>query len=162
MDSQGKIVLPLEDNGLYVVLYRQDVDNKWHWSFYLQRYSRQGWIMHATRPTGFWFYQKRTSTTVAFSDSVVSILKIAIIPADYHDALANRIAEVPLEDTQRYGAFTCRTWLLRAIDELNDEGHISLKLGTTSQHIEQEASLKAANAAALGQRMLENSSHSLA
>lgn len=44
-----------------------------------------------------------------------------------------------MEYTERFGPITCRTWLLRALQELDDEGYISIKPGYSVEDIKEEA-----------------------
>ena len=49
---------------------------------------------------------------------------------------------------ERWGPLTCRTWLLRTLSELDDEGYISIKPAATVEEVEEEAlSLAGSNAA---------------
>ena len=127
-------ILRLEVNGLYVLLSEQEVSNRWHWALYLHRGPSQGWTFHITRPTGFWFYDYRTSESVIYSDEVITALKIAVIDPDMHTILRDRLAQVPLEDTRRFGVLTCRTWLLQVLEKLDNEGHISITLGSAVEY----------------------------
>lgn len=158
--GEGRI-LPLEVNGLYILLTDQGVADKWHWVLYLHRAMSRGWTLHCTRPTGFWFFEQRTSETVIFSLSVVTAIKIAVMSPSMQEALRDRVAEVPLEDTQRFGTLTCRTWLLRAVDELDSEGYISLKHGSRVEDVEHEAKDAAAIAALTREATVQHSIYSI-
>jgi len=50
-----------------------------------------------------------------------------------------------MESTQRFGSLTCRTWLLRALQELDDEGYVSIKPGYRVEDLEDEATAAATN-----------------
>lgn len=130
-------VLKLDINGLYILLTQQSVDNKWHWGLYLRRGVSKGWIFQSRRlpATG--------CTTVIYSERIVVALKVAVIPPDMHQPLRGRLgvrqAGVKMEYTERFGPITCRTWLLRALQELDDEGYISIKPGYSVEDIKEEA-----------------------
>lgn len=159
---QRRPILFLEINGLYVLLSEQGVGNRWHWCLYLHIGISRGWIFHITRPTNFWLYDQRNSLSVIYSDEIVTAVRVAVIHPDLHVPLRDRLSHVPLDDTQRFGGLTCRTWLLRALDELDNEGYISISGGSTVEDIENEAKESATNSVATNQPRVENSNYSLA
>lgn len=63
------------------------------------------------------------------------------------DALKERVKAVPLEDTERWGELTYRTWVLRVLEELDAEGWISVRVGSTVEDVEAEVKDGAAAAA---------------
>ena len=131
--------LSLDVNGLYILLRDQGLENEWLWGFYLHRGLSDGWIFYVSRPADSWLYDHRTSRTVVYSLSIAAALRIGVIEPLMHETLRDRIGRVPLENTERFGDLTCRTWLLRAVGDLDNEGYISLLRGTTVEDIEQEA-----------------------
>ncbi|KAL5353087.1 hypothetical protein ACLOAV_001117 [Pseudogymnoascus australis] len=115
-------MLAYQENGLYIVLYNQDTPGQWHWTLYLHLGHLKGVIMHAVKDKeGRWQYDKRPSDTVAISQNVAYSLKIAVIEPVLQAALINRTAQVPIQDTRRFGALTCRTWVLSALNKLDNE-----------------------------------------
>ncbi|OAA57235.1 hypothetical protein ISF_07156 [Cordyceps fumosorosea ARSEF 2679] len=136
-------ILPLDENGLYILLSDQDRKYHWHWSLYLHREMLSGSTFHIARPSAAvpWRYEDVEVRNIIFSLSVTLALKIAIIPPDMDGPLRDRLARVPMgvADTKRWGPLTCRTWLLRALSELDDEGYISIKPSATVEEVEAEA-----------------------
>ncbi|KAK8147490.1 hypothetical protein G3M48_001532 [Beauveria asiatica] len=155
----AETVLDLDINGLYILLSEQGLAYRWHWGLYLHKEKEWGYAMHITRPSDAvpWRYEDREVRNVIFSISVTIALKIAVILPDMDDALRGRIARVPVDDaadanaaaaTKRWGQLTCRTWLLRTLSELDDEGYISIRPAATVEEVEQEAlSLAGSNTA---------------
>ncbi|KFY36098.1 hypothetical protein V494_05323 [Pseudogymnoascus sp. VKM F-4513 (FW-928)] len=156
--------LPYEPSGLYVLLYKQKKPTEWHWTLYLHQSIGKGIEVHAVtdKNTGRWIIDRRNTDRIVTSGSLIYALKVGIINPDSHEIVAARIAEVPMGDTEEFGKFTCRTWVLRAIQDIQDEGRISIKLFHTIQHIEQEAINGAANATTLDVRTLQKSDHTSA
>lgn len=134
-------ILKLDENGLYILLSEQTIQYHWHWALYLHRQSTEGLAFHITRETAAdpWAYEGRSVKNVIFSIKITAALKIAIVPPDMHDAFSNRVAQMALEETERFKPLTCRTWLLQAVYELDNEGYIAVKPGTRVEDIEAEA-----------------------
>ncbi|EJP67174.1 uncharacterized protein BBA_03748 [Beauveria bassiana ARSEF 2860] len=113
-------ILDLDINGLYILLSEQGLAYRWHWGLYLHKEKERGYALHITWP----------------SDAVLAV------PVD-DAADANAAAA-----RERWGPLTCRTWLLRTLSELHDEGYISIKPAATVEEVEEEAlSLAGSNAA---------------
>ncbi|OBT51282.1 hypothetical protein VE04_07259 [Pseudogymnoascus sp. 24MN13] len=149
-------------HGLYILLSKQTTPDTWHWGLYLHC-GPNGWVFHITRVADKWFFDKHLSSNIIYSLSLVAALKIAILDTPgILEALGGRLAEVPLEETTRFRPLTCRTWLLRAVHDLDTEGFISLKLGTTVENLEAEAQGKALRAARNETTTIDNSSFSIA
>ncbi|KFY92315.1 hypothetical protein V498_05038 [Pseudogymnoascus sp. VKM F-4517 (FW-2822)] len=130
-------------NGLYILLSKQEIPDTWHWGLYLHG-GPNGWVFHITRIADMWIFDKHLSPNIIHSMSMEAALKIAVLDDPrMRQALNDRISTVPLEDTARFGRLTCRTWVLRAIYELDTEGYISLKPGATVEELEAEAKGKA-------------------
>ncbi|KFZ09809.1 hypothetical protein V501_05475 [Pseudogymnoascus sp. VKM F-4519 (FW-2642)] len=149
-------------HGLYILLSEQNTPDTWHWGLYLHC-GPNGWVYHITRVADGWFFDKHLSTNIIYSLSMVAALKIAVIEhPETIEALGDRLTQVPLMETTRFRPLTCRTWLLRAVNDLDNEGFISLKVGTTVENLETEAEGKAVRAARNRIRTVDNSSLSLA
>lgn len=137
--------LAVQDNGLYVLLSLQGKPGKWHWGLYLHL-PDGGWIFHAIKHAGTtaYTYIHRTSPNVDRSIRVVAGLRVAQIDdAEMRDALRAFLGRTepgfPFESRNQFGRLTCRTWVLEALDRLNQAGHISIQPDRTPQHIEDEA-----------------------
>ncbi|EGX89805.1 hypothetical protein CCM_08058 [Cordyceps militaris CM01] len=146
--------LHLDVNALYVVLSTQSAGNACHWVLYLHISPRRGWAFHITNlASPHWEYRcDEACDDMAASQTVVAAVKVAadLVP-EMHDALRARLGRdarpvVRLEDTPRFGRLTCRTWLLQALYELDNEGYISVLPGYAVHDVAEEAaSLAAAN-----------------
>ncbi len=137
--------LAVQENALYVILSKQGKPGKWHWGLYLHL-PGGGWIFHATKHSGTtaYTYAHRTSPNLQRSVEVVAGLRVAQIDdAEMRDALRAFLGVTepgfPFEPRNQYGRLTCRTWVLEALDRLNQAGHISIQPDRSPQHIEQEA-----------------------
>lgn len=137
----ARTILKLEPDGLYILLSEQELPQHWHWGLYLHKTQTEGMAFHITRPSDLypWKYEARKIQNIIFSVSITVALKIAVVSGDMHEVLQDRLAQVAIEENERFGALTCRTWLLEAVAELDDEGYISIKPGATIEQIETEA-----------------------
>ena len=141
-------LLYLTPQTLYLLLSRQQVSLKWLWSLYIHvSLAKGGYTQHITRPEGFWFLDSRRTPDASYSADVVCALALSSVESELEDALKKRVKQVSLEDTERWGQLTCRTWLLRVLEELDAEGWISVRVGSTVEDVEAEAKDGAAAAA---------------
>ncbi|KAJ6787641.1 hypothetical protein PWT90_06627 [Aphanocladium album] len=134
-------------DGLYVVLSDQGANQPMHWGLYLHTGKERGLIFHIRNrqddPT--WFFEHKTSERMMQSQSVMVALKIAVLqPAAMHDALEKFMGTttetgISMEDPNRYGQLTCRTWVMLALYELDQHGYISIMPGYTIEDVEAEA-----------------------
>ncbi|OBT43060.1 hypothetical protein VE00_05505 [Pseudogymnoascus sp. WSF 3629] len=151
-------LLHLEPQTLYLVLSRQQVSLKWHWSLYIHvSLANGGYTLHITRPENSWFLDARRTPDASYNADIVCALALTWVEAELEDALKERVKQVPLEDTERWGKLTCRTWVLRVLEELDAEGWISVRVGSTVEDVEAEAKDGAAAAAGgQGDRVLRS------
>ncbi|KAL1873745.1 hypothetical protein Plec18167_006263 [Paecilomyces lecythidis] len=120
----------LDPNGLYILLSDIGAEFRFHWGLYLAKESAYGTIFHVINGphTGNkWEYQTKSSNRIPYSLNLLLAIKIAVIDPVLHDALAERLAQVPVRDSGRYGPVSCRVWLKEALEELDNEGYIALK-----------------------------------
>jgi hypothetical protein len=115
-----------------------------HWGLYLHQGGKTGWIFHVTNQSmaGDFFYDHRRSDTVVHSVSIRAALKVAVVRTDMMQrALRDRLARIDLGtwNTQDFGPLDCRSWVLRALHELDMEGYITIVLSRTVLDIEEEA-----------------------
>lgn len=76
-------------------------------------------------------------------------LALTWVESELEDALKERVKVILLEDTERWGELMCRTWVLRVLEELDAEGWISVRVGSTVEDVEAEAKDGTAAAAAV-------------
>ncbi|KFY45032.1 hypothetical protein V495_03140 [Pseudogymnoascus sp. VKM F-4514 (FW-929)] len=150
--------LHLEPQTLYLLLYCDEVSLKWHWSLYVHAsLTSGGYTLHITRPEEFWFLDARTITDASYSSDIVCAVALTWVESELEDALKERVKAVPLEYTTRWGELTCRTWVLRVLEELDMEGWISVRVGSTVEDVEAEVKNGAAAAATgIGDRVLRS------
>ncbi|KAJ4149968.1 hypothetical protein LMH87_010740 [Akanthomyces muscarius] len=140
------IQLHLDVNALYVILSTQSANNACHWALYLHIGPRLGWVFHITNMGCVsWEYRCDEATEMTCSATAVSAVKIADMTPEMHEALRQRIGldsrpAVKLQDTEQFGPLTCRTWLLQAPYELDNEGYISVLPGYSVKDVGEEAS----------------------
>ncbi|OBT85247.1 hypothetical protein VE02_05179 [Pseudogymnoascus sp. 03VT05] len=121
-------------NGLYIILSDIGNERQFYWGFYLATEPNSGIIYHVVNgpQTGYhWKYQTKKSHNVPSSVALLTGMKVAVIEPLVHEALGEKLATVPVEDSSRYGLITCRIWLKEALHILDDEGFIKL-IGTVS------------------------------
>lgn len=149
--QQNAPQLQLDVNALYIILSTQSTSNVWHWVLYLHISESLGWVFHITNLGSVtWEYHCHESTDMACSSTAISVVKVADMAPEMHEALQRRIGldgrpVVRLEDTDRFGRLSCRTWLLQVLYELDDEGYISVRPGYSIRDVEQEALALASN-----------------
>ncbi len=138
--------IKFERDGLYVVLSEQSQPGAWHWGLYLHTTKTGGWIFHIRnyRNDPTWFFEHKRSESIVFSFNIVVALRIAIItPEEMHGELQNFIGTtesgISMADPNQFGQLTCRTWVLQALYQLDQGGHISIIPGYTVRDIEQQA-----------------------
>ncbi|OBT62574.1 hypothetical protein VE03_07399 [Pseudogymnoascus sp. 23342-1-I1] len=151
-------LLHLEPQTLYLLLSRQQVSLKWHWSLYIHvSLTSGGYTLHITRPSGFWILDARRTPDASYSADIVCAVALSWVDSELEEALKERVKAVPLEETERWGELTCRTWVLRVLEELDAEGWISVRVGSTVEDVEVEVKDGGAAAAAgVGDRVVRS------
>ncbi|RDW84101.1 uncharacterized protein DSM5745_04427 [Aspergillus mulundensis] len=124
-------------NGLYILL--SDIGAEWqfHWGFYLATKPGEGRVYHLVNnieTNHKWEYRTRLSRGVPHSISLLVALKIAVMDPALHGALGDRLKAV-----SQTPPVTCRIWLKRALQDLDDEGYIKLKGGVDDIELEGES-----------------------
>lgn len=137
--------LVFDTNGLYVLLTDIGAELQFHWGFYLATRPEEGMVFHLINnasTNNVWKYQAKFSTGVPNSLNLLFALKIAVLDPALHTALGDRLAQIPVAPSPRYGPITCRVWLKEALSELDNEGFI--KLIKCVNKVEDEALMQAA------------------
>lgn len=152
VSSDPDAELRLDTDALYIVLTLQSTSNAWHWALYLHVRETYGLVFHISSlgARGIWEYRCDESRDMIYSQSAISVVKIADMGPEMHEALHRRIGlgsrpAIPLIDTVQFGRLTCRTWVLQALYELDNEGYISVRPGYSIRDLEQEALSLASN-----------------
>lgn len=131
--------ISFDTNGLYILLSDIGYERQFHWGFYLATGPEQGHVYHLVNnvDTGYeWKYKHGFTTNVPFSITLLAAVKIGVMDALLHNPLGERLKAV-----SQAQPITCRTWLMRALYDLDDEGYIKL-IGKLDE-IEIDAELKA-------------------
>ncbi|OAQ96044.1 hypothetical protein LLEC1_02747 [Akanthomyces lecanii] len=157
MSSDPGVQLHLDINALYIVLSTQSASKAWHWALYLHIGPRLGWVFYITNLGCVrWEYHCDEAADMAYSATAVSAVKIAEMVPEMHEALRRRIGldgrpAAKLQDTEQFGPLTCRSWLLQALYELDNEGYVSVLPGCSATDVGKEAS----SLASTNQHLLE-------
>ncbi|XWW98009.1 hypothetical protein V2A60_006005 [Cordyceps javanica] len=155
------VQLHLDVNALYIILSTQGANDACHWVLYLHISPCLGWVFHITNLGRMsWGYRCDESPDMAWTPTAVAAVKVAadMVP-EMHEALRGRLGldsrpVIKLEDTERFGPLDCRSWLLQALYELDNEGYISVLPGYSIEDVAEEASsLASANRSLLQQNM---------
>ncbi|KAL3479801.1 hypothetical protein BJX99DRAFT_61627 [Aspergillus californicus] len=143
--------ISFEPNGLYILL--SDLGSEWqfHWAFYLAMTAHSGRILHLINNIDtdhVWKYVSRFMVGVPKTSTLLVALKIAVMDPVLHEPLDSRLAAV-----SQAPPVTCRTWLRRALEILDDEGFI--KLTGCVEDLELEVESKAVGNRAMNCRTAE-------
>ncbi|KAJ5359608.1 uncharacterized protein N7496_012021 [Penicillium cataractarum] len=153
-----------EVNGLYILLTdRGENSFAFHWGFYLHQSGISGCIYHLINDDGpaSWRFDSRLSENVMFSQRLLAAIKIGVIDLVLHQALPDRLQEIPIAYSTRFHeSITCRVWLKEALFALDDEGYV--KLTRSVDEIEAEAKILAIQNKSMGQRTVSRSVGTLA
>jgi hypothetical protein len=138
-DEKKKLPFEFEVNGLYILLFKR-AKNSWtyHWGLYLHLTTKMGNLYHLVDDgtPGIWRFDPRSEENTGSKESLLAALKIAVLDPSMHRRLLDRLYQVPIADSVRYGEkltcrvwlkeLTCRMWLKEALFALDDEGYITL------------------------------------
>lgn len=80
--------------------------------------------------------QKKSNCDVTESRSLLFASKTAVMDPGFHEPMANILAAVPVVSSPRYGPLSCRVWVKKALDTLDEYWFI--KLVTSMDGIEDE------------------------
>lgn len=155
--------LVFDTNGLYILLSDIGAEVQFHWGFYLATGTEEGMIYHLINNASTnhgWKYQAKSSVKVPNSLNLLVAVKIGVLDPVLHAPLGDRLANIPIAASPRYGPITCRVWLKEALSELDNEGYI--KLTWTIDEIEVEALTEAADNLPRKKRTIVHSSGSAA
>ncbi|THV48393.1 hypothetical protein BGAL_0251g00030 [Botrytis galanthina] len=128
--------LPLEPESLYITLSDIGDKTEFHWALYLAKNPKAekdtGILYHATNRTVLkeFRFQVRHDYNPNVSVTFLTAVRIAVIHPDLWDSLGNLLSppdvhsdgSLPIDEST-----TCRTWVFRALQILDDFGYIKLK-----------------------------------
>src|SRR5579862_1310312 len=121
----------MEVEGIYVVLATIGTPGRYHWGVYFKLGASMGLVSHAIHPEGSidsteWVLEQRTLKTLEISVSLVLALKIGSLKASRYISYQRALADPELmrESGPEEEEFTCRVWVLRALEALNSAGYI--------------------------------------
>ncbi|KAK3903509.1 hypothetical protein C8A05DRAFT_32755 [Staphylotrichum tortipilum] len=109
---------------------------------------------------GQWSYAPASiGSTMTDAAETVAAVKVASVEPLLHEPLRERVAQVPRENTERYGPLDGRAWVLRAMDELDDGGYIQIVPGKTVHEIQAEVVFHAETAFLVGRARVQSSQY---
>ncbi|KAL3456711.1 hypothetical protein BJX64DRAFT_270156 [Aspergillus heterothallicus] len=150
--------LHFDANGLYIILSDIGALDQFHWGYYLAVSENHGRLYHLinNKDTGYkWKYDSHPTHNVPKSKALLVAHKIAVMDPALHAPLGEM-----LEAVSDAPPVTCRIWLLRALQELDDAGFI--KLTAEPGDIERDAEGQAAENRLSDRRTIEYSNWSAA
>jgi len=116
---------PYEDGGIYIILTPLDAaTNRYHWGIYISVSDTYGILYHVTNSTGQWIFEEHMTENVVSSRNIVAALQIGTgLANDAADAAHNILSRLPVIIDGSYDSkwgenFTCRVWVLEAVDRL--------------------------------------------
>lgn len=118
--STNPTTLTFTTNGLYIILTDIGHETLYHWGLYLSQSPHDGIIfqlINGPHTDHKWRYQSKPNTGVPYSAQMLVAVKIGVIDEDLHDSLLTALAEVSTDEP-----VTCRVWLRRALEEVNERG----------------------------------------
>ncbi|KAJ5474895.1 hypothetical protein N7475_004461 [Penicillium sp. IBT 31633x] len=132
--KQADILARLAPGTLYISLYlRSDPPllNDFHWAFYLHKgtSSAPGGIKYHVRGIGGGWITGHEATAVLFTENFLCVvIQIATIPASAHGSV-DEIMKSYDEKLNSIPGITCRTWLVKVLDMLVEEGFVQCDVG---------------------------------
>ncbi|KAI1977181.1 hypothetical protein LOZ53_001725 [Ophidiomyces ophidiicola] len=127
-DQRGTQTLSLDVNGFYLVLSDCDRVYKFHWGLYLAKALQYGVVYHIISDSNGKLILETGPVENPFTFShIILAIKLADMDPALHEALADRLAEVPVAYSTRFREnITCRVWVKEALFLLDDQGYIKL------------------------------------
>ncbi|KAI9835338.1 MAG: hypothetical protein M1819_002482, partial [Sarea resinae] len=121
--------LTFEAGGLYILVSNIGAESYFHWGLYHALTPSDGLISHLinTPLTNHrWAYQSKHSSRVSHSLNLLVAVQVGVLEPVLWSALCDRLARISVSSSARHGHMTCRVWVKRALEELDDEGYIVL------------------------------------
>lgn len=117
----------VDPKGIYIVLWNIADPMKFHWGLFIALDEKSGYIFHykiGPKSNDKWVFQPKT---YSFIGSITFLVGLKISEAvdirkDMLDRIKERLEQVEFNDKQD----NCRTWTLRAVRLLDQEGFMGL------------------------------------
>lgn len=132
--------LNFDADGFYILLFDLGDSYRFHWGLYLAKSPDEGIIFQVINEgnTTTWIYDSKSINPVHHSQRLILALKVAVIEPILHDALGDRLAQIPIEYSARFREdITCRVWVKEALFALDEGGYLNLT--TSVDAVENEA-----------------------
>ncbi|TVY40753.1 hypothetical protein LOCC1_G006081 [Lachnellula occidentalis] len=120
-----------EDGGMYIILATIDAAaHRYHWGLFICVSDGFGMVYHVTNSTGGWSLEEHMIEHAVFSRDIVAALLIGTgLQDDAADAAHRIVTSAPViadgsHDSKWGENFTCRIWILEAVDRLRGNGLI--------------------------------------
>ncbi|TVY85913.1 hypothetical protein LAWI1_G008756 [Lachnellula willkommii] len=157
--------LPYEDGGIYIILTTIDAaTHRYHWGIFICVSDGFGMVYHVTNtntPTREWKYEDHMTENVVSSRNIIAALLIGRgLQNDTADAAHRIMASVPVIADGSYDSrwgenFTCRVWVLEAVDRLRQNRLIP---NEEARELQDDAFRLARSATSNGTRQMGRSS----
>ncbi|KAK2780591.1 hypothetical protein FQN52_002122 [Onygenales sp. PD_12] len=118
----------VEPKGIYIALWSIADPKKFHWGIFIAGSAQSGYMFHYTngpKTNGKWAYQEKADYSFEKSISFLAALKISEV-IDTTTEMFHRIGERLSEVEFKVEQDNCRTWTLRAVQLLDQEGLIGI------------------------------------
>ncbi|KAL2846156.1 hypothetical protein BJY01DRAFT_247333 [Aspergillus pseudoustus] len=123
--------ISFEENGVYILLTDVGEPIQFHWGLYLALSEEHGRVFHFVNNINTnheWKFDSHLTTGIPNLKFLLVALKIAVMDRDLHEPLLTR-----LEAVSATPPISCRIWLMRSLEGLDNEGYI--KLSATSKDV---------------------------
>ncbi|KAK2743038.1 hypothetical protein FQN57_004994 [Myotisia sp. PD_48] len=117
----------VEQDAVYLILWDQNLPDKFHWAILVSLTDSFGLIYHQTLSGTEWklVYETRN---VARSRTVLAAIKIGEIKGDIHEWIRQSKQCGRQTTVTNPAELTCRTWVMAAVDDLDKAGLLDLSL----------------------------------
>ncbi|ESZ96855.1 hypothetical protein SBOR_2776 [Sclerotinia borealis F-4128] len=162
--------IPLDPASLYIILNDIGDQVEFHWALYLAKSPTEktgtGNLYHATNRLGVskFIFQEKVDSNLNSSVNFLVAVKIGDIEPYLWDSLGNMLhppdqhpdGKMPIDDSTN-----CRSWVVKALELLDDYGYIKLK-GESITKIQDQCRRAAADNWTSRERTVEKSGYSFA
>jgi hypothetical protein len=119
----------MESGGIYLVLTSFGLPKRYHWGLYYKFSRALGLGSHARHPDSSlssldWELEQRTISSIEASLNLVLTLRIGRLRTPDLVAYQTALADKSLINSNDEPEFTCRIWVLRALQKLHESGYI--------------------------------------
>lgn len=153
-----------ENGGLYIIMSPMGGAHRYHWGIYMSVSDTYGMVYNATDGGNRWVMEEKMTESVVSSLNIKAALHFGAQPPPpehegWADAVHDVLINVPVipdggHDPNWGENFTCRVWVLEAIDRLRRAGLIS---SSPAREVEDDAWALAHSAISTARRLMDDS-----